>query len=92
MKSRYNVVIRSFKKLSMRLVVQGSAITSQHLAAITHLLPNYRGEQFTQVGQHAYYLPNQQEISLEVTHFCASEKIDCAYVENRHTLKNFGLA
>jgi phosphoserine phosphatase len=76
----------------MRLVVQGSAIRSQHLAAITHLLPNYRGEQFTQVGEHAYYLPNQQEASLEVLHFCQAEKIDCAYVQNHHTLQNIGLA
>ncbi|CAG0992423.1 phosphoserine phosphatase [Methylophilaceae bacterium] len=76
----------------MRLVIQGSAIRSQHLAAITHILPGYRGEQFTQVGQHAYYLPNQQDISLEVQHFCAAEKIDCAYVQNHFTLKNIGLA
>lgn len=76
----------------MRLVVQGSSIRSQHLAAITHLLPHYRGEQFTQVGEFAYYLPNQQEISLEVQHFCSAEKIDCAYVQNQQTLKNIGLA
>lgn len=76
----------------MRLVVQGSSIRSQHLATITHLLPRYRGEQFTQVGEHAYYLPNQQEISLEVQHFCSEEKIDYAYVQNQHTLKNIGLA
>ena len=92
MKNRYNAVIRLFKKFSMRLVVQGSPIRSQHLMAITHLLPHYRGEQFTQIGEHAYYLPNQLEISLEVQHFCAAEKIDCAYVQDRHTLKNIGLA
>lgn len=76
----------------MRLVVQGSSIHSQHLMAITQLLPHYRGEQFTQVGEHAYYLPNQREKSLEVQHFCAAEKIDCAYVHDKHTLKNIGLA
>lgn len=76
----------------MRLVVQGSTIRSPHLAAITQMLPHYRGEQFTQVGEFAYYLPNQQEISLEVQHFCSAEKIDCAYVHDQHTLKNIGLA
>lgn len=75
----------------MRLVVQGSNIRGQHLAALTHLVPSYRGEQFTQVGEHAYYLPNQQEISAEVVKFCAAENMDCAYVRNQHTLKNIGL-
>lgn len=75
----------------MRLVVQGSSIRGQHLAAITHLVPNYRGEQFTQVGEHAYYLPNQLKTSPQVQQFCASEKFDCAYVQNQHTLNNIGL-
>lgn len=75
----------------MRLVVQGSSIRNQHLVALTHLLPSYRGEQFTQVGEHAYYLPNQQTASPQVLEFCAAEKIDCAYVNNQHTLNNIGL-
>ena len=75
----------------MRLVVQGPAIRNQHLAAITHLLPAYRGEQFTQTGQHAFHLPNQQDMVDEVRNFCAAERIDCAWVNDRHTLRNIGL-
>lgn len=75
----------------MRLVVQGPSIRNQHLVTLTHLVPSYRGEQFTQVGQHAYYLPNQQEVSPQVVEFCATEQIDCAYVKNQHTLNNIGL-
>lgn len=75
----------------MRLVVQGPAIRNQHLAAITHLLPAYRGEQFTQTGQHAFHLPNQQDVVDEVKSFCATERIDCAWVDDRHTLRNIGL-
>lgn len=75
----------------MRLVVQGPAIRNQHLAAITHLLPTYRGEQFTQTGQHAFHLPNQQDVVDEVRNFCAAERIDCAWVDDRHTLRNIGL-
>ena len=76
----------------MRLVIQGPAIRSQHLVAITHMLPAYRGEQFQQTGEHAYYLPNQQAPGDELARFCEAEKIDCALVHDRHTLKNFGLA
>lgn len=76
----------------MRLVVQGSNIRSTHLAAITRLLPVYRGEQFTQLAEHAYYLPNQQEVSLKVRHFCAAEQFDCAYLEDQHILQHIGLA
>lgn len=76
----------------MRLVIQGPAIHSQHLVAITHMLPAYRGEQFQQTGEHAYYLPNQQAPGDELARFCKAERIDCALVHDRHTLKNFGLA
>lgn len=80
------------KKPSMRLVVQGPSIRHQHLVTLTHLVPAYRGEQFTQVGEHAYYLPNQQAVSPKLQAFCAAENIDCAYVDDRHTLNNIGLA
>ncbi|PKO91863.1 MAG: phosphoserine phosphatase SerB [Betaproteobacteria bacterium HGW-Betaproteobacteria-1] len=75
----------------MRLVVQGPSIRNQHLVTLTHLVPSYRGEQFTQVGEHAYYLPNQQEVTQQVVEFCTAEKIDYAYVQNQHTLNNIGL-
>jgi phosphoserine phosphatase len=83
---------QSIKKFLMRLVFQGSSIRSRHLVAITQLLPAYRGEQFNQIAEHAYYLPNQQSLEAELAQFCAAEQIDCALVHDRHTLKHFGLA
>ncbi|HEY8355600.1 MAG TPA: phosphoserine phosphatase SerB [Methylophilaceae bacterium] len=76
----------------MRLVVQGPSIRQHHLVALTRIVPAYRGEQFVQVGEYAYYLPNQQAISPQVQAFCDSERLDCAYVDDRHTLHNLGLA
>lgn len=73
----------------MRLVIQGSAITFAHLAHIHQLCGS--SVQFTQIAQHGYYLANQSEKNQAVIAFCASQNIDCSYVENQHILKNFGL-
>lgn len=76
----------------MRLVVQGPKVTYQHLAHIHQLSNSAQGKQFVQIAEHAYYLPAQETTSAEIPAFCASQQIDCAYVLDTHTLKNFGLA
>jgi len=75
----------------MRLVVQGSSITFQHLAHIHQISGAAYGLQFVQTGQHAYYLPAQPSKSDEVIKFCADQQLDCAYVDDKLTLKNIGL-
>lgn len=72
----------------MRLVVQGSAITVAHLAHIHQLSGS--SVQFVQIAQHAYYLANQA-VNAEVQKFCAEQNIDCAYVQDKELLQNFGL-
>ncbi len=73
----------------MRLVVQGTAISMAHLAHIHALCAS--SVQFTQIAQHAYYLANQPTPNPLVKAFCAAQKIDCAYVEDKELLKNYGL-
>lgn len=73
----------------MRLVVQGSAITFAHLAHIHQLCAT--SVQFVQIAQHGYYLSNQATINPDVQKFCASQNIDCAYVQDKQLLKSFGL-
>ena len=73
----------------MRLVVQGSAIAYSHLVHIHQLCAT--SVQFVQTAQHAYYLANQPNILPAVQQFCAEQRIDCAYVQDFQTLKNFGL-
>lgn len=73
----------------MRLVVQSPAISVAHLAHI-HQLSN-TSVQFAQISQHAYYLANQANINPAVQAFCATQKIDCAYVENNQLIHKFGL-
>jgi len=72
----------------MRLVVQGSAITLSHLTHIHRLCGT--SVQFVQIAQHAYYLANQLALP-EVQQFCAEQNIDCAYVQDKELLQNFGL-
>lgn len=76
----------------MRLVIQNKNIREHHLHHIYQLSQAQQGLQFVQIGQHAYYLPKQDNISSEVVQFCAQENIDCAYVPNNLTLKNIKLA
>ena len=78
----------------MRLVIQaspsqGSTITFAHLAHIHQLCAT--SVQFTQIAEHAYYLANQNTPNEAVQQFCAQQKIDCAYVEDKQLLKNYGL-
>jgi len=73
----------------MRLVVQGSAITLSHLTHIHRLCGT--SVQFVQIAQHAYYLANQPTVQPEIQRFCAEQNIDCAYVQDKELLQNFGL-
>jgi phosphoserine phosphatase len=79
-------------KINMRLVVQGSSIQLPHLMHIHQFSNAKQGAQFMQISEHAYYLPHQETASEAVKTFCASEKIDCAYVPEKQTLKNIKLA
>ena len=89
----YNIPTFSFsKKLTIRLVVQGSSIQLPHLMHIHQLSNAKQGSQFIQIAEHAYYLPHQETASEAVKAFCASEKIDCAYVPETQTLRNIKLA
>lgn len=87
----YNCGNSFIKSAVMRLVVQGSRLSFNHLSHIHLLSGADRGLQFMQIAEHAYYLPAQKEKSQQVMDFCASEQIDCAYVEDKLTLKNIGL-
>jgi phosphoserine phosphatase len=78
----------------MRLVIQaspsqGSTITFSHLTHIHQLCAT--SVQFTQIAEHAYYLANQNTPIEAVQQFCAQQKIDYAYVEDKQLLKNYGL-
>lgn len=73
----------------MRLVIQGSSISFSHLAHIHQLCVT--NVQFTQIAEHAYYLPNQTTPLESVQQFCKEQKIDCAYVNDKHLIKNYGL-
>jgi phosphoserine phosphatase len=44
-----------------------------------------------QIAQHAYYLANQPSVLAEIQQFCAEQNIDCAYVQDKELLQNFGL-
>ncbi|MBA3695477.1 MAG: phosphoserine phosphatase SerB [Methylotenera sp.] len=77
----------------MRLVVQASGkqnslISYSHLAHIHALCGT--SVQFVQTGQHSYHLANQTVLPA-VQEFCASQHIDCSYVQDSHLLKHFGL-
>lgn len=72
----------------MRLVLQSPAIREAHLAHIHQLIQT--SVQFVQIGEHAYYLPNQAKRD-EVLSFCLAQQIDASYVDDQHLLKNYGL-
>jgi len=73
----------------MRLVIQGSSISFSHLAHIHQLCAT--SVQFTQIAEHAYYLSNQTTPLESVQQFCREQKIDCAYVNDKYLIKNYGL-
>lgn len=71
----------------MRLVIQAPTLSSDHLEAIATLCK--QGD-FRQVAQQAYAMPIAAPLP-EVTTYCAAHHIDCAFVQDAHTLDNFGL-
>jgi len=73
----------------MRLVIQGSTISFSHLAHIHQLCAT--SVQFVQIAEHAYYLSNQTTPLESVQQFCREQKIDCAYVNDKQLIKNYGL-
>ncbi len=73
----------------MRLVVQGRAIRVAHLTHIHRLVGG--NTQFMQTGEFSYYLPTNLTVSAEINHFCAQEKIDCAFVPDAQRINQFGL-
>jgi phosphoserine phosphatase len=79
-----------FVRLFMRLVVQGRAISMAHLTHIHGLIGG--STQFTQIAEHAYYLPTNDNNIETVSHFCAEQQIDCALVPDKQRLNQFGLA
>ncbi|SNR97535.1 phosphoserine phosphatase [Methylobacillus rhizosphaerae] len=76
----------------MRLVIQGSTISFQQLGHIHQLTSANHHQQFIQIGEHAYTLPNQQEIPRELLAFCLEQQIDISLVDDNHTLRHLGLA
>jgi phosphoserine phosphatase len=74
----------------MRLVVQSQAVRIAHLTHIHRLIGG--SAQFTQIAEHAYYLPTNLEDIAQVREFCVSQNIDCALVPDTQRLSHFGLA
>jgi phosphoserine phosphatase len=76
----------------MRLVVQGPSLQTRHLQHIVQLCGSDReSSDFRQIAAHAWYLPGILAINTNIEAYCASEKLDCAFVADHHTLENFGL-
>lgn len=71
----------------MRLVIQAPTLSSDHLEAIAALC---KQGNFRQVTQQAYAMPVDVPLP-EVTTYCAAHHIDCAFVQDAHTLDQFGL-
>ena len=74
----------------MRLVVQSETVRIAHLTHIHRLIGG--STQFTQIAEHAYYLPINSVDIAQVREFCASQNIDCALVPDAQRLSHFGLA
>ncbi|MGQ0442731.1 MAG: phosphoserine phosphatase SerB [Methylophilaceae bacterium] len=73
----------------MRLVIQAAHIRTPHLQHIHGLLGV--NTQFTQIAEHAYYLPTNLTDVTEVKDFCTAQSIDCALVPDAERLDHFGL-
>lgn len=73
----------------MRLVLQGAAIRTPHLQHI-HQLCGVTSS-FMQIAEHAYYLQVSAIEFTEVKTFCNEQNIDCALVDDKQRLSNFGL-
>jgi phosphoserine phosphatase len=75
--------------VSMRLVLQGRALSMAHLTHIHRLVGG--SAQFMQIGEYAYYLPVQDDSLSEVQQFCQAESIDYAVVPDSQRLNRYGL-
>lgn len=71
----------------MRLVIQASSINPAQLDAIAGLCGK---DNFKQLAAHAYVMPVVAPVS-EVAAYCSAQLIDCAFVQDAHTLDKFGL-
>lgn len=71
----------------MRLVIQGQNLLPEHLAHLSALTGN---RVFRQLADHAYVLPDTDP-NPEISAYCETLKIDCAFVQDEHTLDDIGL-
>ena len=71
----------------MRLVVQGQNLLPAHLDSLAQLVGR---SDFVALADRAYVLP-QVEHNPEVAAWCDERGIDCAFVQDKHTLDNIGL-
>ena len=72
----------------MRLVVQGLSVQPQDLQQLSQFCG---GGNFIGISPQAYYLPLTIQSNAEALVYCASHKMDCAFVPDDQILKNFGL-
>jgi phosphoserine phosphatase len=71
----------------MRLVIQGQNLLPEHLAHLS-TLTGQRG--FRPLAEHAYVLLDADP-NPEISTYCEAHKIDCAFVQDEHTLDDIGL-
>ena len=71
----------------MRLVIQGQKLLPAHL---DHLATLAGQRAFQPLAEHAYVLRNA-EPNDEISAYCEANGLDCAYVDDAHTLENIGL-
>ena len=71
----------------MRLVIQGQKLLPAHL---DHLATLAGQRAFQSLAEHAYVLRNA-EPNDEISAYCEANGLDCAYVDDAHTLENIGL-
>lgn len=71
----------------MRLVIQGQNLLPEHLADLSSLTGN---RIFRPLVGHAYVLPDTDP-NPEISAYCEAHKIDCAFVQDDHTLDDIGL-
>jgi len=71
----------------MRLVVQGQNLLPEHLASLAQLVGR---ADFVALADHAYAIPHVEH-NPEVATWCEERSIDCAFVQDQHTLDNIGL-
>ncbi|HSI94500.1 MAG TPA: phosphoserine phosphatase SerB [Methylophilaceae bacterium] len=71
----------------MRLVIQGQNLLPVHLAHLSSLTGN---RTFRQLADHAHVLPDTDP-NPEISAYCETHMIDCAFVQDEHTLDDIGL-